>query len=107
MKEKKKISYFTAGFLQDTRSWILMPSEVEFLVSEDGIDFRRAGEVVRNKVEARDYTVRIRDFSWEAATAPYQARFIKVKARNFGKLPEWHLGAGFDAFIFVDEMDFH
>jgi hypothetical protein len=31
-------------------------------------------------------------------------RFIKIKARNYGNLPEWHLGAGYPAFIFVDEV---
>jgi hypothetical protein len=31
---------------------------------------------------------------------------VKVKATNFGKLPEWHQGFPFDgeAFIFVDEI---
>jgi hypothetical protein len=36
--------------------------------------------------------------------APLQSRFIKVKAINYGTLPEWHQGAGYKAFIFVDEI---
>jgi hypothetical protein len=32
------------------------------------------------------------------------ARDVKVKATNFGKLPEWHLGKGGDAYIFIDEI---
>jgi hypothetical protein len=33
------------------------------------------------------------------------ARYIKVKATNYGVLPEWHQGKGGDAFIFIDEID--
>jgi len=33
------------------------------------------------------------------------ARYVKVVARNYGALPKWHLGAGFPAFIFVDEIE--
>jgi hypothetical protein len=33
-----------------------------------------------------------------------QARFVKIKAINYGDLPEWHLGAGYPAFIFIDEI---
>jgi hypothetical protein len=33
---------------------------------------------------------------------PILARHIKVK--NYGKLPDWHMGAGGEAFIFVDEI---
>jgi hypothetical protein len=39
--------------------------------------------------------------------APVLARYVKVKAKNFGKLPRWHLGAGGEAFIFIDEITVH
>ena len=32
------------------------------------------------------------------------ARYVKVIAKNYGKLPEWHQGFGGDAFIFIDEI---
>jgi len=35
---------------------------------------------------------------------PVSARYVKVKAKNFGTLPNWHQGAGGDAFIFIDEI---
>ena len=44
----------------------------------------------------------IRDF--RAEILPTEARLVKVVAKNFGKLPEWHQGFGGDAFIFVDEV---
>ena len=35
-----------------------------------------------------------------------EARYVKVIARNFGKLPEWHIGHPYngEAFIFIDEI---
>ena len=33
-----------------------------------------------------------------------KARYVKIIAKNFGKLPEWHQGFGGDAFIFIDEI---
>jgi hexosaminidase len=36
-----------------------------------------------------------------------KARYIKVQAENYGKLPEGHAGAGSPAWLFVDEMVVH
>lgn len=34
-----------------------------------------------------------------------EARYVKVKAYNFGKLPQWHQRFGMgDAFFFIDEI---
>ena len=33
-----------------------------------------------------------------------KARYIKIKAENYGVCPDWHLGAGGKTWIFVDEI---
>jgi hypothetical protein len=33
-----------------------------------------------------------------------EARYIKVFAKNYGKIPKWHLGVGGNAYIFTDEI---
>ena len=33
-----------------------------------------------------------------------KARYIKLKAENYGICPEWHLGAGGKTWVFVDEI---
>ena len=33
-----------------------------------------------------------------------KARYIKIKAENYGICPDWHLGAGGKTWIFVDEI---
>lgn len=90
-----------AGFLQDTRSWILMPTQVVFAVSTDGKSFRDVA-TVDDPVAPDDYTVQVRDFA--RVIDPVKARYVRVRARNFGKLPAWHAGHGGDAFIFIDEI---
>jgi hypothetical protein len=103
MKEEKQLQTFQSSYLQDTRSWILMPEHVTYSISIDGIHFNEIA-IVNNNVDAKDYQNQIKDFNF-TAPSPIPARYIKVKAANFGKLPEWHAGAGFDAFIFVDEIN--
>lgn len=91
-----------ANFLQDTRSWIIAPRKVMFYYSENGKDFKSYGEVVTN-MAPDNYTVSINNMKSDLKPVP-TARYIKVVAKNFGKLPEWHQGAGGDAYIFVDEI---
>jgi len=35
---------------------------------------------------------------------PRKAQSVRVRAVNYGKLPAWHPGAGYDAYIFCDEI---
>jgi predicted alpha-1,2-mannosidase len=95
------ITSIKANFLQDSRSWILMPKSVNFEYSLDGKKYIPITELTHN-VAANDYTVSTKSFVQQITIT--KARFIKVKAINFGKLPSWHQGAGGDAFIFIDEI---
>ena len=47
-------------------------------------------------------TEQFRDYKTEIK--PTKARYVRIKATNLGKIPAWHPGDGFDAFIFVDEI---
>lgn len=90
------------GFLQDTRSWIVMPKNIKLQVSMDGITWIDASEKP-TIVEANDYTVQV--MRPEIKLNSVKAKFLRVTAENFGVLPSWHAGAGFDAFIFCDEIE--
>ena len=101
LQETKSISEIHSNYLQDQRSWILMPTRVEYYTSMDNINFTLVS-TISNDVNPKQEENSIKDFSY--ITKPFNARFIKVKAYNFGKLPEWHQGFGGDAFIFIDEI---
>jgi predicted alpha-1,2-mannosidase len=99
--KEQKVSELSANFLQDSRSWILMPTKVEFYVSMDNIHFTLV-KTIENNLDPKETETKIIDF--KGTINPGLAKYIKVKAYNFGKLPEWHQGFGGDAFIFVDEI---
>lgn len=102
LKQAEKISLIGVNFLQDTRSWILFPKKVTYLVSSDGKNYQILGSV-DNSVPADDYTIQLRKFNF--GISPVRTvKFIKIIAGNFGTLPEWHDGKGYEAFIFADEI---
>jgi len=101
LNETKTVKSIVARFLQDSRAWILMPTKVEYYTSEDNSNFKLI-KTIENKLDAKNTEVQIVDF--EIVFPETKAKFIKVKAYNFGKLPEWHQGAGGEAFIFIDEI---
>ncbi len=101
LTSEKDIKRISANFLQDSRSWILMPKNVIFEFSLDGKKFIPLAEL-KNELAANENTVVTKSFEKEFAVV--KARYVKVKAINFGKLPSWHQGFGGDAFIFIDEI---
>ena len=96
----KHLTELSAGFLQDTGSWIVLPQWVEYATSRDGKTFVSQGRVTHD-VDPKDYTSQIHEFTLSLKA---DARYVKVLARNFGTLPAWHVGAGGRAHIFVDEV---
>ncbi len=96
-----EISRVGAGFLQDVGSWILMPRRVEFEISLDGSEFIPVA-TIPNEVSDKEEWIVIKEF--EKNIAPQKGRYIRIRAKNYGKLPAWHPGSGGDAWIFVDEI---
>ena len=90
-----------AGFLQNVESWIWMPRSVDFEISTDGVNFVHVLSLT-NDISDREYGAIVKDMA--GTIAPQPARFIKITAHNYGKIPAWHPGAGDDAFIFADEI---
>ncbi len=102
LRGERRVGSIGSGYCQDARSWIWMPVYVEYFVSDDGDNFTFAGRVDHD-VDPQDYTIQTKDFVLELPD-PVNTRYIKVRAKNFGTIPSWHLGAGGEAFIFIDEI---
>ncbi len=102
LKSVKNINSIGLGCLQDTRSWIIFPSQIHFWGSNDGINYRPLGQIT-NSVPANDYMLMLKDFKIELSDA---VRYIKIMAKNYGDLPSWHQGFsdGGKAIIFADEI---
>ena len=103
--EVKTIQTLGAGFLQDVGSWIWMPRRVEFEISVDGKTFTPVltlqNEVPDGSNLPADGVV-AKDF--KGTIQPHAARYVRIRAVNFGKIPAWHPGRGGDAWIFADEI---
>lgn len=101
LQKETEITRVGGGFLQNARSWIWMPTRIEFETSRDGESFVKVADI-KTDVAPENMTEQIKDYFQNIA--PIKARFVRVKAYNLGEIPAWHPGAGDDAFIFVDEI---
>ena len=98
--EVTRLTRLAGSFLQDQGSWIFMPSQVEFFISEDGKSYKSVG-VVENEVapDAEDAVIQELDVNRRM-----KARYVRMVATNPGPCPEWHVGAGEPSWIFCDEF---
>ena len=99
--EVQEVSTVGAGFLQDIGSWIWMPSRVEVELSIDGKTFGPPISITNDVSEKREGAI-TRELV--KSIAPKSARYVRIRAVNFGKIPAWHPGSGGDAWIFADEI---
>ena len=96
----KRINRLAGSFLQEIYSWIWMPTEVEYFVSDDGRNFRSVGKV-KNEVPVDADGAFVQEMEVRPRT---EARYVKMVAKTIGTCPEGHVGAGQKAWIFCDEL---
>lgn len=104
--EPKLVSSVGIECLENMKSWIFFPSRVVVEVSDDGNSYRPYGSVDNTLFPAtleRQELSTMHTFSVNAA--PQMVRFVRIKAINYGKLPAWHISAGNQAWLFVDEIE--
>ncbi len=101
LQKKTTISSVTIGLLQDTRAWIVLPKHIIIEISADGKQYSQvySGE---NFLPIEDLTAQVKNI--EAIFTAIPARYVRIKAIQYGKLPAWHEGAGGDTHIFADEI---
>ncbi len=97
----QKISSIGADFLQDTRSWIFYPKEIDYYVSTDGKNFTKVYHT-NNEDDKSHSAAGIKNFIKKLQDV--NARYVKVFAKNVGVCPAWHVAAGGKAWIFIDEI---
>lgn len=100
----KPIDSIKVNFLQDQRSWIFFPTEVECYVSDNNIFYKNLpAQKIDAALPSEETILKTIEFNMNG----YSARYIKIVAKNLGDLPAWHLGAPFNgkAWIFVDEIE--
>jgi predicted alpha-1,2-mannosidase len=102
LKKMKNVQQVKCHFLQDTRSWIWMPTKIEIFASKNGKDFVSVG-TTQNKIDEKDETIQMA--SLQIGFTSLKTRYIKIKAKNYGIIPAWHLGAGNTSHLFISEVE--
>jgi predicted alpha-1,2-mannosidase len=102
LKKQMYLHVLGISALQDMRAWIMFPTEVSFYGSTDNKNYELL-QKLKNKIQPTEQIAQTFNFETPLKNKK-QIRFIKIKAKNFGTLPDWHLGAGGQAYIFVDEI---
>ncbi|MFN5878915.1 MAG: hypothetical protein ACK44B_08610, partial [Flavobacteriales bacterium] len=117
--ESRKLKEVGLSCIQDMKSWIFYPSEIQIEVSYDGTSFEKLPTIFSVKNEIQDNMVLLHQIPlYDEYVGPTNHDFvqvikndkpvqkIRITAKNFGKCPKWHLGAGNDTWLFADEIIF-
>jgi predicted alpha-1,2-mannosidase len=103
--EARTLSEVGISCLQDMKSWVFYPKSVSFELSSDGVNFDKA-LVFSDFPQFEEY---VGPTSMDAIVRLPNKQVIKairVRVENFGECPSWHLGAGNDSWLFLDEIIF-
>ncbi|MGE0441670.1 MAG: beta-N-acetylhexosaminidase [Gemmatimonadales bacterium] len=93
------------SFLEDVRSWIMLPRRIEVRGAADSGAWRPLGSFASER-PASPTTVAKQTFRIRF-DGPSMIRYVEVRAVPGGPLPPGHPGAGQPAWIFADEIVVH
>ena len=105
LEKVQNVKHVGLRCLENMRSWIFFPKGVKVEYSLDGENWQPYGEVKNTQfaaVHARQEESVTHTFS---VNGNARAKYVKVTATNFGALPDWHVSAGEQAWIFADELE--
>ena len=92
--------------LDNMRSWIFFPTKVEVSISNDGKNYIQWASVENTEFPAvRERQEESVQHSFTCRGSYTTCRYVRIKATNYGKMPDWHLSAGEQAWLFVDEIE--
>lgn len=104
--QSKTVTSVAVDCLDNMKSWIFFPTRIEVSISADGQHFTPWAHLDNDEFaparERQEESVQHKFI----CHGPYAtARYVKVKAINFGPLPDWHISSGEQAWLFVDEIE--
>jgi hypothetical protein len=89
------------NFIQEIRSWIWLPKNLTVYISTNGKKWKKVAHITHN-ISTESYKSEVLEMSQKIK--PTKARYVKFEAEYYGKIPSWHLGAGGESYIFLDEL---
>ncbi len=103
LEEQRLISSVFISTLDDTGSWIFPPAELEIWGGSNANDLKKLNTIAITPPEGPEPKHMI---IHELAFGKAALKYIRVVAKNYGNLPEWHPGKDTPAWMFIDEIAF-
>lgn len=101
LEKPKTFNKISIGFCQATSNWIVFPQYIEYFTSVDGKEYIKAGRIeIPSSMRNPDWAQK--DFTLDIPNS--YARYVKVFAKNYDGLPEWHPEAGGKPWLMADEI---
>ena len=92
---KMKISEVSIGQLVDHMNWIYAPSQWKISISSDGLDYKEIATTPSPKSTLRQVQFKF---------IGKDARYVRIEAKNPGKIPAGKAGAGESSWMMFDEI---
>ncbi len=92
---------FQMAFYQNTPSWVILPKELQLLVSDDGIQYQSI-TTLKHQVPVNS-NEKIR-YVFQQFFSKQKINYLKIICKYSGPLPAGHPSAGSDSMLFSDEI---
>ena len=103
LKKSKQVQTVHVGILKDIRAWIAAPQKVEVQVLYEGDDqWHFFGAMEMDNPLGQEEAVRHDVVLSNPRTDLVKA--IRITYTNAGRLQDWHPGAGYQSYFFMDEV---
>jgi hypothetical protein len=99
MGKPSKIRRVIMRFISSPNAWIFLPEAIEVSAS-NSVDRFVSVASLQNGMPGDISTIQ----KYPLPLKSVEARYLKIKVKNYGRCPEWHSSAGGAAWIFVDEI---
>lgn len=103
LEEKRSLESVFISTLDDTGSWIFPPTALEIWGGSNINDLKKLNTLPINLPDGPEPKHMI---IHQLAFDKVELRYIRVVAKNYGNLPEWHPGKDTPAWMFIDEIAF-
>ncbi len=101
LKDINTYSKVSIQLLKKQKEWIFLPKSVSVEVSNDGKNFVLVDKKVLDPPLKDDKNL-VQEIKF--SFYPKEHRYLRLTIRNIKECPDWHPGAGDEAWIFVDEI---
>jgi hypothetical protein len=100
----EELKSFSMGFFQYTDLWVIFPPQVEIYVKDNLEDEYKLYRIIKGTVSAKEKGGLKEHYS--TGLGNLKTKYMKVVAKYYGKLPEWHKagGADYESMLFADEI---